>query len=267
MTDLDRFDCYECCVQSPRHVAAFLRAVHGQHPLILREDFCGTAALSKRWIEDAKRAGEKARAIAVDLDPDCIERARVGSPGLIEFRVADSSSRDGPDPGSDVVFVGNFSIGYLYTRAVLIDYLRLSRERLARGAGGFGDGVFVCDIYGGASAFKLGALHRKHPSRNRELIHYCWSHEEADPLTGMVTNSISFKVERDGEIIKELPKAFVYRWRLWPLAELREAMLEAGFSSTEVYTDCNIAPGESPQAVTDPTELKEDWIVLVAARL
>lgn len=275
MPDLDRHDCYELCVQSPRHVAAFLRAVHGNHPLHLREDFCGTAALSKRWLADAARVGEKAAALAVDRDPECIERASRDKPARFELVVADCRGSDGV-PGSgnqneadacDVVFVGNFSIGYLHTRAELLGYLKLCRERLARGGGGFGGGIFVCDIYGGASAFKLGSLTRKHPSRGGEIIHYHWAHESADPLTGMVTNSISFKVERDGEIVQELPRAFTYEWRLWPLAELREAMLEAGFASTEVYTDCNIAPGESPVPVTDPAGLKDDWIVLVVARL
>lgn len=168
--------------------------------------------------------------------------------------------------GCDIVFVGNFSIGYLHTRAELMGYLRLCAGRLSRGGGGFGGGVFVCDIYGGASAYKLGSMTRRHPSRTGEVIHYHWAHESADSITGMVTNSISFKVERNGEIVQELPRAFVYRWRLWSLADLREAMLEAGFASVEVYTDCNIAPGESPAPVTRGSDLKEDWIVLVVAR-
>jgi hypothetical protein len=272
---LDRLDCYELCVQSPRHVAAFLRAVHGSHPVVLREDFCGTAALSRRWLEDASRAGEKARAVAVDLDPACIARASRDRPDGLELLVADCRALEvgestGVVPGTDacdVVFVGNFSIGYFYSRAELLSYLHLSRERLSRGSGGFGGGVFVCDTYGGASAYKLGSLTRKHPSRTGEIIHYHWAHEAADPLTGMVTNSISFKVERDGEIVQELPRAFVYEWRLWPVAELREAMQEAGFASTQVYTDCNIAPGQTPVSVTDPADLKDDWIVLIAARV
>ena len=140
-----------------------------------------------------------------------------------------------------------------------------TRRPIARGNAGFGGGVFVCDTYGGASAFQLGSLTRKHPSRGREIIHYHWQHEEADPLTSMVTNSISFRVEVDGEIIQELPRAFVYRWRLWSIAELREAMTEAGFASTEVYTDCNIAPGQAPRPVAS-AELGPDWIALIAAR-
>ncbi|MBX3390290.1 MAG: class I SAM-dependent methyltransferase [Phycisphaeraceae bacterium] len=265
--ELDRFDCYEACVQSPAHVAKFLRAVHGNHPRVLREDFCGTAALSRRWLEDAGRLGEAARAVAVDLDPDCVERASRQSPEALRVLRADCRNPHvGDGAAADVVFVGNFSVGYLHTRSELVSYLRHSRERLARVARGDRGGVFVCDTYGGASAFKLGSLTRKHPSRTGEIIHYHWAHEEADALTGMVTNSISFKVERAGEIVQELPRAFVYRWRLWSIAELREAMIEVGFASTEVYTECNVVPGEVPWAVHEPSELKDDWIVLVVGR-
>lgn len=254
-------------MQSPRHVAAFLRAVHGNHPVSLREDFCGTAALSRRWLDDAARLGEDARAVAVDLDPVCVDRASREKPGSLEVCSGDCClPSSGGDAPADIVFVGNFSIGYLHTRAALANYLRLSRERLARNGGGFNGGIFVCDTYGGASAFKLGSFTRKHPLRTGEVIHYHWAHEEADPLTGMVTNSISFRVEREGEIVQELPRAFIYRWRLWSIAELREAMMEVGFASTEVYADCNVAPGEVPRAVSVPAELNEDWIVLVVGR-
>lgn len=248
-------------------MATFLRAVHGNRPVTLREDFCGTAAVSKRWIEDARKLGEKAEAIAVDLDLECIAKAGRHVQPEVALVAADSTKPDVTPKGCDVVFVGNFSIGYLHSRRELVAYLRASRDRLANGAGGFGGGIFVCDTYGGASAFKLGSLTRKHPSRTGEIIHYHWAHEAADPLTSMVTNSISFKVERDGEIVQELPRAFVYLWRLWSIAELREAMLEVGFASTEVHTDCNLAPGEAPSPVSDVSEMKEDWIVLVVGRM
>jgi hypothetical protein len=79
----------------------------------------------------------------------------------------------------------------------------------------------------------------------------------------MVVNSISFRVIVDGEVAAEMPRAFVYRWRLWGLAELREAMAEAGFSDIAVYKEVNLAPGERP---VEAGELGEDWIVMVAGR-
>jgi hypothetical protein len=272
--NLDRFDLYELCVQSPRHVASFLRGVHPGRPTVLGEDFCGTAAVSRRWIADADRLDEPGRAIAVDLDPEVLAKASslndaAATGDRVRLARADcaASAPVSRDDAADVIFVGNFSIGYIHTRAQLLTYLRRTRARLALGNSGFGGGAFVCDTYGGATAFGLGGFERRHPSRGREVIRYAWQHETADPATSMVENSISFRVELDGEVIAELPRAFVYRWRLWSIAELREAMVEAGFARTAVYKDVNTPPGERPEPVEPGASLGEDWIVLVAAFL
>lgn len=274
-TDIpDRYECYELCVQSPRHIVSFLRAVHGNQPRVIHEDFSGTAAVSRYWLREVERRGEggPGAAVAIDLDERALARAAHESRAAGVDRCLDLLAADVTRPlpdrfiAPDVVFVGNFSIGYLHTRYALLSYLRGVKARLDRGQGGFGGGVFVCDTYGGAAAFKLGGMTRLHPSRGRDMIRYHWVHESADPLTGMVENSISFRVERDGEVVQEWPRAFVYRWRLWSIAELREAMHEAGFGRTEVYKDVNIAPDQSAAPVTDPRELGEDWIVLVVGR-
>ncbi len=279
LTLMDRHDLYELCVQSPRILAAFLHGVHGADPLVLREDFCGTAALSRRWIADGIKRGERRRAVAVDLDPEVLGRAaREAAAAGIADRLMIIQA-DAADPGEhrggagaaalapDVVFVGNFSIGYIHTRAALLGYLRASRARLAAANSGWGGGVFVCDTYGGAGAFRLGSLERTHVGRRGEVVRYLWRHVAADPLTGIVVSTISFRVIEGGEATLELPDAFIYRWRLWSIAELREAMAEAGFASTEVYTKVDVAPGERPEPVTGPEELGEDWIVCVVGRV
>jgi hypothetical protein len=269
---LDPLACYELCVQSPRHVAAFLRGLHGNEPVALAEDFCGTAAVSRRWVADAVRLGVEGRAVATDLDAPTLAYAadRCREDGVADrVTLACADAVRASTPGCDVVFVGNFSIGYLHDRATLLAYLRGCKARLDAANQGFGSGghgALVCDLYGGAGAFRLGGLERTHPGRGREIIRYAWRHEAADPVTSMVRNSISFRVEVDGEVVRELPRAFVYEWRLWGLAELREAMLEAGFAKVEVYKDVNIAPGQRPTPIAGPEDLAEDWIVLVAAR-
>lgn len=290
---LDRHECYELCVQSPRHVVALLRGLYraaaSGEAITLREDFCGTAAASRRWCFEGAREGQRRHAEGIDSDPEVIARAHelARQEGVAEALTLvqadcvapfDEETRGSQRTGSphvprrlenaaapDVIWVGNFSIGYIHDRLTLVRYLTASHARLQRGNAGFGGGVFACDTYGGASAFKLGAVERKHPSRGREMIRYVWSHDAADPLTGMVENSISFRVELDGEVVTEMPQAFVYRWRLWSIAELRAAMMDAGFTRTEVYKDVNVAPGEAPRSVEDPRELGDDWIVVVAA--
>lgn len=277
---LDKFACYELCVQSARHVAGFLHGAHGARPVVLREDFCGTAGVSRRWVMDARKRGERASAVCVDNDAPTLDRARrlahdagvAGAMAFVECDATAAPSPDDPSPGApgnpapDAIFVGNFSIGYIHQRSRLVAYLRACKWRLDLGNAGFGGGIFVCDAYGGAGAFRLGAIERRHPSHGREVIRYHWEHEAADPRTGMVRNAISFRVELDGDVIAELPRAFVYDWRLWSLAELRDAMLEAGFARVDVHREVNLAPGKAPEPVGDPRELGEDWTVLVVAR-
>jgi hypothetical protein len=259
---MDRFELYECCVQSPRHVVNFLRAAHGEEPLVLREDFCGTAAVSRRWAADGQKRGDDARALGVDLDEGALARAREMAVGVDEHRLrlarGDCFKGGVPcgDEGADVIFVGNFSLGYISRRRELMGYLRASLGRLARGNCGFGGGIFVCDTYGGAGAYRLGAIQRRHTGPRGEV----------DPMTATVENSISFRVERDGEVVGEMADAFRYRWRLWTIAELREAMEEAGFASTEVHVDVNLAPGERARPVEDAGRLGEDWSVLIVGR-
>src|SRR5690606_316079 len=111
----------------------------------------------------------------------------------------------------------------------LVRYLQRSLSRLSSG------GVFVCDTYGGESAFRLGSVTRKHAAPDGSIVHYTWEHRSADPATGMVENAIHFRVVRAGEVVADLPDAFVYRWRLWSIPELRDAVRDAGFARTSVH--------------------------------
>lgn len=279
---MDKHDLYELCVQSPRHLALFLRELHGNNPVALREDFCGTAYLSRRWVAEGLKRGDDARAVATDLDPDALARARreadhAGIPlSRLHLLHADATTPAPPphidpelwDAPADVVFVGNFSIGYIFDRPTLLNYLRRSHARLARGGGGWGGGIFVCDTYGGSNAYKTGvASQRTHVGRRGEIVTYTWEHVSADPITATVENAIHFRVREKDEVTADLPSAFTYRWRLWTIPELRDAMHEAGFTSTAVYARLTTAPGEPPEPVRDPGELDDNWVVCVVGRL
>ena len=249
---MDAYRLYERCVQSPQHLADFLEALHGSEPRRLREDFSGTGALARHWC--ATRPGSSA--VVVDLDGNALEACR-GVPG-IQVRCADVLDQSDTD-AADVIFVGNFSIGYIHSRKALDDYFVASRRRCADG------GVFVCDTYGGPGAFRLGGLQRRFDCDGGDVLHYYWAHESADPITAMVENSVSFRIERAGEIIEEFRRAFTYRWRLWSIPELRESMLDAGFSTVSVHEDVTVRGG-AINAVEGAAQLGEDWTVLVCAR-
>lgn len=248
-----KYDLYELCVQSPTHVVPLLRAIHGNDPRVLGEDFAGTGALSKRWIDTV----ENGRAIATDHDGDTL--AQAGSHDRLVTHVADVMSVSDP---TDVLFVGNFSIGYVHTRPELVAYLKHARSRLR-------DGVFICDTYGGESTFVTGHVHRYHPMPDGSRVRYTWEQREADPLTGMVTDVIHFRIEMAGRVLEEFPEAFVYRWRLWSVPELRDAMTEAGFARTAVFSQLPDAADDDGNAyvrpVEDPDEIGDSFIVCVAA--
>jgi SAM-dependent methyltransferase len=241
---MDKHDLYELCVQSPRHAVQMLRAIHGGDPRVLAEDFCGTAGVSREWC-----AREGCAAIATDIDAAVLERA-AGNRGV---RLVCADVREAPcESGSvDVVFVGNFSIGEIHDRRELVRYLAMSRTRLRDG------GVFVCDTYGGESAYRPGGVTRTHVAADGSVVEYTWEQRRADPATAMVENALHFRVRRGGEMALDLPDAFVYRWRLWAVPELRDAMTEAGFAGTSVHQTLD-AEASAP--------LASSFIVCVAGR-
>lgn len=253
----DKHDLYELCVQSPKDLVPLIRAIHGGDPRVLGEDFSGTAALSHLWAQH-----EGCTAIAVDLDEAALN-FRGDHEGVTKHLC---DVHESTDP-VDVLFVGNFSIGYLHTRAELIAYLKHARSRLEASGG-----VFICDTYGGETSFTLGAVHRAHPMPGGKLCRYTWEQHEADPTTGMVTNLIHFRIELAGVIEEEFFDAFVYEWRLWSIPELRDAMHESGFVSTQVYAKLADAVDDEGNAYITPVEdaseeLEDSFIVLLAARV
>ena len=241
---MDRWELYEHCVQSPADVCDLLACAHGGAARKLLEDFCGSAAISREWV---RRGGE---AVALDADASALALAGDG----VEVVCADVRDADVLRGRSfDVIHSGNFSLGYFFERAPLVSYLRQRAALLAPG------GVFACDTYGGRSAFELGAWRRERFLAGGLRVVSTWEHRSADPVTARVENVLHFRVERDGEVVAQLPEAFVYAWRLWSLSELRDALLESGFRTVEVFRDKSgpLRAGDS---------LEPDFSVCVAAR-
>lgn len=269
LASMDRHDLYELCVQSPRDLVPLLRAVHGgREARILCEDFCGTAALSRAWCEMV----ESGSAIATDVSDEVLARAARNAPAGLTLARGDATHAEAR---GDIIFVGNFSIGEIHERAALVRYLTRCRERLNA------DGVFVCDTYGGESAFRVGHVQRLHPLAARDpgarvsaraggRVRYTWEQREADPLTGMVVNAMHFRIERGGVIEDEIRDAFVYRWRLWSVPELRDALREAGFVRTDVYgkmPDAVDGDGRAYVLAMEEVEDGEGFIVCVCGRV
>jgi len=243
---VDRWDCYERAVQAPRETLALLVHEHGGDPLALGEDFAGSAALARAWVaSDARRS-----AFAVDVDATAL--ARSASVERVQHLVADVRSvRHAP---VDVLHAGNFSLGYFHARSELLAYLRHAATRLRDG------GLLACDTFGGASAFQLGVATRTHTLEGGAVLTSIWQRRAADPRSALVENVLSFRVVRDGELVARLDDAFVYRWRLWSISELSDALVESGFERPRVRASTALdEPDDAP--------LGEDFAVLLCARL
>jgi len=252
----DRYDYYEQAVQSPDLQARFLRALHAAPaaaPLTLGEDFCGSGALTEAWlsIDPAHRAA------CIDHDPEPLERLRerLSDDQAARARIEQGDALDWDAPG-DVIATLNFSICELRDRRSMSGYFRRARRRLRPG------GSLVIDIYAGAEEFTLG----ESDMEMRGGVRYVWEQREADPVTGRVVNAIHFFPPGD-EPIRD---AFVYRWRLWSPPELRDAMLEAGFTRVDIYERFGQAVDTEgvlyPAPVDHPSELDETFVVYLVAR-
>lgn len=240
-------------MQDAARSVELLRALHGGSPRVLGEDFAGGAALSRAWID----AVDGARAIAVDLDRAALARAD-GS--RVETHVLDVRDPRVASLGPcDVVHAGNFSLGELATHDELEQWCHAAHARLAPG------GVVVCDVYGGESAWRRGALQRKRVLDDGAILHWTFEQREVDPLACRVVNTLSFRVVRTGEVVIDLADAFVYRWRLWSVPELRRALEHAGFRHAEVRTAID-ADGRPGNVVGCGSNLATGFVAVVSAR-
>jgi hypothetical protein len=222
----DLYALYQEAVQDPPGdvdlIDRIFRSHFGRHPELLREDFCGTAAMACSWVE--RRPAN--RAWGIDLDPEPLAWGRQHNISKLD---ADAASRIELIQGDvldvehglvDVTVAFNFSYFVFKERQQLLGYFEKSRARLRD------EGMFVLDLYGGADAQRTLTETREHDD-----FDYVWDQDVFDPIHHRALNHIHFEFP-DGS---EIQKAFTYDWRLWTIPELRDVLAEAGFSSTEAY--------------------------------
>jgi SAM-dependent methyltransferase len=228
-TSFDKYYYYSDSVQDPEE-ASFLdwvyRDSHDEDvsPRTLREDFCGTFANCCAWV----KLGASRVAIGVDLDSEPIEYGCANHWKLLRpleqarVRIIQGNVLDPGLPRADVIAALNFSYFIFKSRGDLLAYLRNCHGTLEPG------GVLVLDCFGG---------------RDRQLAHveqrsndeYTYSFEQMgyEPVTHEAVFHIH--IERKGERKRE--RLFTYDWRMWTLAELRDALRDAGFESVRIYLE------------------------------
>ncbi|MCB9633167.1 MAG: class I SAM-dependent methyltransferase [Sandaracinus sp.] len=244
--DADPLELYRWAVQDPETHAAVLQVMYetlhdGREAHVLREDFAGTCADSVAWIV----MGDERHAIAVDRDAATLAWAKRRAEPLLgdeldhlELHAADVMDVAPPRVRpADILSVLNFSVGYFHTRPALVRYLRHARSGLAEG------GILVLNTLGGPGAQSpLVDRRRVEPTPRMEdevaipPFDYLWEHRSYDAVSDVLDCRIHFELDAPkDEEPHVLRDAFCYRFRLWGLAELREALLESGFSDAQVW--------------------------------
>ena len=233
---IDRLLLYAPAVQHVEHdldaLEHIYRRLAGRAPLLLREDFCGTAALACEWV----RRGRERRAWGVDLHGATLawaRRRRLPALGAAAARLTllHADARRVSRPPVDLVLALNYSYWVFHRRGELLAYFRAARASLARG------GLLCLDAFGGTDTMQeLVETRHVHASRGPggervPAFRYVWEQAAFNPVDHRLRCRIHLRL-RDG---RELRRAFSYDWRMWTLPEIRELLAEAGFRESIVY--------------------------------
>ena len=233
----DIHELYELSVQNVEHEIEFLqttfKSLTGRTAYLFREDFCGTASASCQWV----RQGTDYQAIGVDIDPSVLDWgrqhrvAKLAAEDQARVSLIESDVMNVETPRVDLLVAFNFSYFIFDTRDKIRAYFKRAYEATKD------DGVFFCDLFGGPEAQEETREKTKHKKRG---FTYIWHQAEFHPVTNHMRCHIHFKFP-DGSRIKN---AFTYEWRLYTAPELRDLLLEAGFSKVTVYWEGEDEDGE-----------------------
>lgn len=234
----DRHELYELAVQDPpsevRFVGQTFKRLRGRPALTLREDFAGTSVFCLEWV----RSDKQRTAIAVDLDRATLDwglerRIRPAGPAF-EQRIVQRCANvlDVQPPLVDIAVGFNFSYWCFDTRPAMLEYFRAAR------AGLVADGMLVLDAYGGTEVPQHEVTHReiRDPQgivNGGQAYTYVWEQIDYNPVDARMNCAIHFEF-KDGS---RIDRAFSYSWRVWSLPEIRELLLEAGFTRVAVWAE------------------------------
>jgi ubiquinone/menaquinone biosynthesis C-methylase UbiE len=254
----DIHELYEEAVQNVENEVEFIqttfRQLTGRTAYLLREDFCGTASASCQWV----RQGREYQAIGVDIDPQVLEWgrkhrvARLTAEDQARVSLIEADVQTVETPKVDVLVAFNFSYWVFRERQQMIAYMRRCYAALKD------DGVLFMDMFGGPESFE-----ETREKTKLDGFTYVWHQAEFHPVTNHMLCHIHFKFP-DGSKIK---KAFSYSWRMYTAPELRDMLLEAGFSKATVYWEGEDEDGEGNGEFSPDEKGEADlaWIAYIVA--
>ncbi len=254
----DKYEYYRRSVQSAEGDVVFLKRVYhelrGKEAKTLREDFCGTFALSCEWV----KLNPKHEAFSLDLDPEPLVYGRTHY--LPELKpeqqkrvhLQEGNVLTSKLPATDIAIAMNFSYFIFKSRQMMKQYFANAYKALKK------DGVFILDCFGGSQCYDA----IEEPTKHRGFTYY-WDQTGFDPVSNRALFYIHFRPEGK----KKMERVFTYDWRMWSIPELREILEEVGFKRSHVYWEGTTRAGEGDGVFTR-TEKGESclsWIAYIAA--
>ena len=231
------------------------KELRNKKPILLREDFSGSGAVSQEWI---KQSSENI-SWCVDSDKTVLSWGKkqaekeltLEQTSRLFWRTEDV--RFVQKEKVDTVLAMNFSYFLFKTRDELKEYFVSVYKNLND------EGLFLLDAYGGADS------HREmEEERDFDGFTYVWDQSVYDPITSSVVNHIHFRFP-DGSSIN---KAFTYDWRLWSLQEIKEILKESGFEKIVFYwegTDEETEEGNGEWQQATVGEACDAWVAYIVA--
>ena len=243
----DRHVLYQHSVQGTEFEIEFFvdryKELRGKKPKSLREDFCGTALLSVDWC----KSHPKHTALGVDLCQDTLAWGKrhnirpAGRDVASRLDIRHANVLDVHEPKVDVT-------------------CESAHQGLKK------DGIFVLDLLGGTETMSEVEEEREVEG---QTFTYIWEQAKFNPITHDFLCHIHFDFP-DGSRMK---KAFTYDWRLWTLPELREVLIEAGFSRVHVFWEQFEDDPEGGEELVGTDEFidtleadnQESWVTYIVA--
>lgn len=252
----NKYALYQRAVQSAEEDVDFLfqtyKKIRKKKPKHFREDFCGTCLLSANWA----KLGKKYTAESYDIDPEPLAWGLENNllPLGDTAKQVTQYEEDARKPSRkqpDVRCAQNFSYWIFKTRPEMLDYFTGVYNDLND------DGIFVIDLHGGPESHQELEEEREIEGDN---FTYVWDQDSINPITGEARLHIHFRFP-DGS---EMTNAFTYDWRLWGLPELREILVDAGFSKADCYWEGTDEDGESGNGIFTKSTSGEACLSYVA---
>lgn len=253
----NKYDLYMDAVQSPQADVKFYQKRYWElrnkkNGLVLREDFCGTAAISAEWV----KLNPTYKSFGIDLDPEPLAygknvvQAELKPQQKERIKLMQKNVLSPAIPVADIIVAVNFSYCLFKQRNLLKKYFVNVYKDLNP------QGIFIVDIFGGSQC--MDAITDTHKFKK---FTYYWDQKNFDPVTNEADFAIHFKYGN-----KMYRDVFTYEWRLWSIPELIEIMKEAGFKDVKVFWEGTAKDGTSGNGIFKEVKKGEacmSWIAYV----